>query len=108
MSAYEEVLVTVKYVRDRTGDPNAWQAGLAPNEVAAVITPTARPEQLSAILLKIRQQHSGLFAAGAPGGPTKSPRGVLEAPSDRGEGDAATAMADAEAALAHQNSASSQ
>jgi Domain of unknown function (DUF4226) len=108
MSAYEEVLVTVKYVRDRTGDPNAWQAGLARNEVAAVITPTARPEQLSAILQKIRQQHSGLFAAGAPGGPTKSPGGVPEAPSDRGEGDAATAMADAEAALAHQNSASSQ
>src|ERR1700740_864771 len=74
----------------------------------ALITPTTRPEQLSAILQKICHQHSGLFAAGAPGGPTKSPRGVLEAPSDRGEGDAATAMADAEAALAHQNSASSQ
>jgi hypothetical protein len=108
MSAYEEVLVTVKYVRDRTGDPNAWQAGLAPNEVAAVITPTTRPEQLSAILHKIRQQHSGLFAAGASGGPTKSPVGVLDAPSAREAGDAAAAMADAEAALAHQNSASSQ
>ncbi len=108
MSAYEEVLVAVKYVRDHTGDPNAWQAGLAPNEVAAVVTPTTRPEQLSAILHKIRQQHSGLFTAGALGGPTKSPVGVLDAPSGREEGDAAEAMADAEAALAHQNSASSQ
>jgi Domain of unknown function (DUF4226) len=108
MSAYEELLVTVKYVRDRTGDPNAWQAGLAPNEVAAVVTPTTRPEQLSAILHKIRQQHSGLFAAGAQGGPIKSPVGVLDAPSGREEGDAAAAMADAEAALAHQNSVSSQ
>jgi hypothetical protein len=108
MSAYEDVLVTVKYVRDRTGDPNAWQAGLAPSEVAAVITPTTRPEQLSAILHKIREQHASLFAAGASGGPTKSPVGVLDAPSGREEGDAAAAMADAEAALAHQNSASSQ
>jgi hypothetical protein len=108
MSAYEEVLVTVRYVRDRTGDPNAWQAGLAPNEVAAVITPTTQPEQLSAILHKIRQQHLGVFPAGAPGGPTKSPVGILEASPDREEGDAADAMADAEAALAHQNSASSQ
>src|ERR1700740_2671044 len=105
MSAYEEVLVTVKYVRDRTGDPNAWQAGLAPNEVAAVVTPTTRPEQLSAILHKIRQQHSGLFASG---GATKSPVGVPAAASGREEGDAAAAMADAEAALAQQNSASSQ
>jgi Domain of unknown function (DUF4226) len=109
MSAYEELLAAIRYVRDRTGDPNAWQAGLAPGEVAAVITPTTRSEQLEAIVLKIRQQHSDLFGAAPPGAPpTRTPTGVPGAPSDREEGDAAEAMADAEAALAHQNSASSQ
>src|SRR5246127_724082 len=108
MSVYEELLATVKLVRDRTGDPNAWQAGLAPSEVAAVISPTTRPEQIEAIRRKIRQQHSGLFGAGIPGGlGTRPPSGAPEAPPDRPEGDAAEAMADAEAALAHQNSASS-
>ncbi len=82
----------VRYLRDRTGDPNAWQAGLTPAEVAAVITPTTRPDQLEVILRKIRQQHSGV--------PGASP--------DGGEGDAAEAMADAEAALAHQNSATAR
>jgi hypothetical protein len=93
MSVYEELIATIKDVRDRTGDPNAWQAGLTPSEVTAVITPTTRPEQLEAILRRIRQQHPDLFGAGNPGG---------------GDGGAAEAMADAEAALAHQNSASSQ
>ncbi|UXA07211.1 DUF4226 domain-containing protein [Mycobacterium sp. SMC-2] len=88
MSAHEELLAAVKYVRDRTGDPNAWQAGLSPRELAAVITPTTRPEQLQAIAGKIRQQY-----AAAP---------------DREKGEAAEAIAHAEAALAHQNSASSQ
>ena len=27
MSTYDELLATVKVVRDRTGDPNAWQIG---------------------------------------------------------------------------------
>src|ERR1700757_1270099 len=109
MSAYEELLAAIRYVRDRTGDPNAWQAGLAPGEVAAVITPTTRSEQLEAIVLKIRQQHSDLFGAAPPGAPpTRTPTGVPGAPSDREEGDAAEAMADAEAAVAHQNSGSSQ
>src|SRR6516164_4069611 len=102
MSVYEQLLSTVKYVRDRTGDPNAWQAGLAPNEVTAVITPTSRREQLEAVLRKIRQQHSDLFGAGTPGGPAGKPTpGIPEVPSERGEGGAAEAMADAEAALAH-------
>jgi hypothetical protein len=109
MSAYEELFAAVKYVRDRTGDPNAWQAGLTPSEVAAVISPTTRPEQLEVIVRKIRQQHSDLFGAGTPGATsTRPPTGVPGAPSDRADGDAAEAMADAEAALAQQNSASSQ
>src|SRR6201984_2632253 len=109
MSAYEELLAAIKYVRDRTGDPNAWQTGLAPGEGGAGITPTPRPERLEPIVRKIRQQHSDLFGARIPGAEsTRPPTGVPEAPSDREEGDAAEAMAEAEAALAHQNSASSQ
>jgi hypothetical protein len=95
MSTYDELINTIKSVRDCTGDSNAWQTGLAPNEVTAVITPTTRPEQLDAIVRKIRQQHSDIFGAGVP-------------QSDREQGEAAEAMAGAEAALAHQNSTSSQ
>jgi Domain of unknown function (DUF4226) len=110
MSTYDELLATVKRVRDRTADPNAWQTGLTPNELAAVVTPTTRSEQLDAILLKIRKQHPDLFDARTmPGGPpTTRMSGVPAAPSDREQGDAAEAIADAEAALAHQNSAISQ
>ena len=100
MSTYDELLAVVKSVRDRTGDPNAWQTGLTPNEVAAVITPTTGSEQLVAILDKIRQRHPAVFGAGT------TPDG--EPPSGREQGEAAEAIADAEAALAHQNSASSQ
>lgn len=108
MSVYDDVLAVVNYVRDRTGDPNAWQTGLAPSEVTAVITPTTGPVQLEAILRKIRQQHADLFGAGTSAGPP--PRlGAETAPPPDGEtGDAADAIANAEAALAQQNSASSQ
>ena len=110
MSTYNELLAVVKSVRDRTGDPNAWQTGLTPKEVAAVVIPTTRSEQLEVIVGKIRQQHPDLFGIGAaPGGaPTRRPAGVPATPSDREQGEAAEAIADAEAALAHQNSASSQ
>jgi hypothetical protein len=95
MSTYDELLAVVKAVRDRTGDPNAWQMGLAPNEIAAAITPSTRSEQLDTILSRIRRQHPDVFGAGST-------------PSDQEQGEAAQAMATAEAALAHQNSASSQ
>jgi hypothetical protein len=100
MSTYDELLGTVKVVRDRTGDPNAWQAGLTPTELTAVVTPTTLSEDLAAILAKIRRQHPDLFDARAmPAGP---------GPSNRSEGAAAEAIAGAEAALSQQNSASSQ
>lgn len=108
MSAYDDLLAAVKYVRDRTGDPNAWQTGLAPAEVTAVITPTTRPEQVEAILRKIRQQHAGVFGAGTAGPPVQRPSADTSAPLDRESGAAADAIANAEAALAQQNSASSQ
>jgi len=81
MSTYQDLLDAVRYALDRTGDQNAWQAGLTPNEVRAVVAPTTPPGQLDAIVAKIRQHQ---------------------------EGDAAAAITEAEAALAHQNSASSQ
>ncbi|BBY23728.1 hypothetical protein MSTO_39330 [Mycobacterium stomatepiae] len=99
MSTYDELLATVKVVRDRTGDPNAWQTGLTPTELAAMITPTTRPEQLDMILAKIRRQHPGVFGSGV--------ESSAPAPQ-QSEGTTAEAIAGAEAALAHQNSASSQ
>lgn len=109
MSSYDDVLAAVKYIRDRTGDPNAWQAGLAPAEVTAVISPTTRPQQLEAILGKIRRQHADLFGTGAAGGAPARVPSAETAPPPAGEtGQAADAIAHAEAALAHQNSASSQ
>ena len=98
MSTHRDVLAVVKQIRDRTGDPNAWQTGLTPNEVVAVVTPTTRPEQLETVLSRIRQQHPDVFGVAAA-----DPRAL---PPQQGE--AAKAIADAEAALAHQNSASSQ
>jgi hypothetical protein len=109
MSAYDELLAAVKSVRDHTGDPNAWQTGLAPTEVAAVTTPTTRPDQLETIVRKIRRQHADLFGSGTPGAPaTRRPSAEPAAPPDRETGDAAVAIASAEGALARQNSASSQ
>lgn len=99
MSGYDELLAAVKDVQDRTGDPNAWQNGLAPNDVAAVLNPTTSPERVGDILRKIRQQHPG---APPPAGPAPG------APPDREQGEAAEAIARAEAVLAQQNSASSQ
>lgn len=109
MSAYDDLLATVKDVRDRTGDPNAWQTGLAPTEVSAVITPTTRTGQLEAIARKIRQQHADVFGpAPANASPTGRPIERTATPPDRESGAAADAIASAEAALAQQNSASSQ
>src|ERR1700739_2616293 len=101
MSTHDELLATIKRIRDRTGDPNAWQTGLTPNELAAVVTPTTRSEQLDAILLKIRQQHPDLFDARTmPGRSPTAPRsGTPAAPSDREQGAAAEAIGTAEGAL---------
>jgi len=103
MSTHEELLAAVKLLRERTGDPNAWQQGLAPAEVAAVTSPATGPHELDAILAKIRRQHPALFDTGVPAAP-----GVAAPPADRESGEAAEAIAQAEAVLAHQNSACAQ
>jgi hypothetical protein len=105
MSAYDDLIGAIGDLQARTGDPLAWQAGLTPDEVAAVLTPTTPPGQLDAIVRTIRQHHPDVFGTAAPGAP---PLPAGDASSDRHQGEAAEAMAGAEAALAHQNSASSQ
>ena len=96
MTTYQDLVETMRLIQERTGDPLAWMAGLTPDErIAAVSPPTSGP-QLSEILAKIRRQHPDLFYPSAPARP------------DRADGDAAKAIADAEAALAHQNSVTSQ
>jgi Domain of unknown function (DUF4226) len=97
MSTYSDLLAVLKYVGGRTGDPNAWLVGLTPDEVAAVVTPWTSSAQLDAIVAKIRQQHPDLFGSPAPATPGEPQQGA-----------AAEAIATAEAALAHQNSANAQ
>ncbi|BBX64222.1 hypothetical protein MSAS_33960 [Mycobacterium saskatchewanense] len=106
MSVHDELLAAVASIRDRTGDANAWQAGLTPDEVTAVVNPATGSERLAAILSKIRAQHPELFGAPATGGP---PGGLPPQPvPDGARGDAAEAIWRAEAALAQQNSVTSQ
>ncbi|WP_310777629.1 DUF4226 domain-containing protein [Mycobacterium sp. Z3061] len=97
MTTYQDLVDTMRLIQERTGDPLAWMAGLTPDERIAAVSPPTSGTQLAEILVKIRRQHPDLFP------PTNSP-----APPDRADGDAAKAIADAEAALAHQNSMTSQ
>src|SRR6478609_8711545 len=99
MSTYQDLVDAMRRIQERTGDPHAWMTGLTPDEVTAVLTPLTPLPQVDAILAKIRQQHSELFSSPPPQAPV---------PSGRAEGDAAKAIGDAEAALAQQNSATSQ
>ena len=109
MSAHDDLLAAITQVRDRTGDPNAWQTGLMPTEVTAAITPTTHSEQLETIVRKIRRQHADVFGTAIAGNPPSRPPSAEDRTSpDHETGDAAEAIASAEAALAQQNSASSQ
>ncbi len=96
MTTYQDLADTMRLIQERTGDPLAWMAGLTPDERIAAVSPLTTGPQLADILAKIRRQHPDLFVPSAP------------APPDRADGDAAKAIADAEAALAHQNSVTSQ
>src|SRR6516165_5678658 len=90
--------------------------GLTPQDVTDVVTVFgASPQRLDGVIARIRQQHPDLFdqrtgemivpPQTAPAGP--GPR-LGDRASDRQEGEAADAIRDAEAALAHQNSATAQ
>ncbi|MDP7723089.1 DUF4226 domain-containing protein [Mycobacterium sp. TY814] len=96
MTIYQDLADTMRLIQERTGDPVAWMAGLTPDDRIAAVSPLTSGAQLAEILAKIRRQHPDVFpVAAAP-------------PPDRADGDAARAIADAEAALAHQNSVTSQ
>jgi hypothetical protein len=108
------VLAAVEHVKQCTGDPKAWLAGLTPQDVTDVVTVFgASPQRLDGVIATIRQQHPDLFDSRTGGmivPPQRGPAGRLPAnpASDRQEGEAADAIRDAEAALAHQNSATAQ
>lgn len=105
MSTYQDLVDAMRRIQERTGDPLAWQSGLSPYEVTAVLAPITPVTELDAILAKIRQQHAELFNPPPTPPPSAPPS---QTPSERADGDAARAIADAEAALAHQNSVTSQ
>ena len=119
MATPNDVLAAVEHVKECTGDPKAWLTGLAPQEITDAMTVfTASPQRLDGVIAKIRQQHPDLFdrRTGKMIVPSQTrPAGRLspdpqpdERAPDRQEGAAADAIRDAEAALAHQNSASAQ
>ena len=119
MSGPKDVLAAVEHVNKCTGDPNAWMAGLTPQQVADAATVFGvSPQRLDGILARIRRQHPDLFdprsgetivpsqTGPADRRPASPPPGN-RAP-DHQEGDAADAIRGAEAALAHQNSTTAQ
>jgi hypothetical protein len=111
MATANDLLAAVEHVKDCTGDPKAWLTGLTPQDIRDAMTAfTASPQRLDGVIARIRQQHPDLFAprTGKMIVPSQTgPAGRLPAP-DRQEGAAADAIRDAEAALAHQNSATAQ
>ena len=119
MATPDDVLAAVEHIKECTGDPAAWLAGLTPQDITDVVTIfTASPQRLDGIIATIRQQHPDLFdsrtgemmvpprtgpAGRRPAGPQPD-----NPAADRQEGAAADTIRDAEAALAHQNSATAQ
>jgi hypothetical protein len=119
MATPDDVLAAVEHVKECTGDAKAWLTGLTPQDAADVATVfAASPSRLDGVVSHIRQQHPDLFdsktgamlfpAPNAPAGHRPANPQPNEPASDHQEGDAADAIRNAEAALAHQNSAIAQ
>src|SRR6202007_1692523 len=100
-------------------DPKAWMTGLTSQDVTDVVTVFgASPQRLDGVVARIRQQHPDLFDPRTgemvfPPQPRPSDRRPPSPQpghpaSDHQEGVAADTIRDAEAALAHQNSATAQ
>jgi hypothetical protein len=108
MATPNDLLAAVEHVKQCTGDPKAWLTGLSPQDISVATTAfTASPQRLDGVIAAIRQQHPDLFdprdgALAVPSQPSAA------AAPDHQEGAAADAIRDAEAALAHQNSATAQ
>lgn len=108
MATPNDVLAAIEHVKQCTGDPKAWLTGLTAQDATDVVTIfAASPQRLDGLLDRIRRQHPDLFnpTSGKMLFPPRPTGGVV---SDHQEGDAADAIRDAEAALAHQNSAIAQ
>ncbi|MGA8547046.1 MAG: DUF4226 domain-containing protein [Mycobacterium sp.] len=104
MATRDDLLAAVEHVTGCTGNPKAWLTGLTPQDITdATTVSTASPQRLDGIIARIRQQHPDLFDART--GTMIVPSRI---PSDHQEGAAADAIRYAEAALAHQNSATAQ
>jgi hypothetical protein len=119
MATPDDVLAAIEHVKECTGDQQAWLAGLTPQDVADAATIfAASPRRLDGLVATIRQQHPDLFNPTTgemifPARTGPAVRRPATAPpdgpaSDHQEGDAAEAIRNAEAALAHQNSAAAQ
>jgi Domain of unknown function (DUF4226) len=114
MATPSDVLAAVEHVNECTGNPKAWLTGLTPQDITDAMTVfTASPQRLDGVIARIHQQHPELFdprtsemifpSQTGPAGPQPP-----DPQPDRQEGAAADAIRDAEAALAHQNSATAQ
>ncbi len=114
MATPSDVLAAVEHVKQCTGDPKAWLTGLTPQDVTDVVTVfAASPERLDGVIARIRQQHPDLFdpRTGRMVSSQAGPAGRVPAnplTEEHQEGAAADAIRNAEAALAHQNSATAQ
>jgi Domain of unknown function (DUF4226) len=114
MATPNDVLAAVEHVNECTGDPKAWLTGLTSQDITDAMTVfTASPQRLDGVIARIHQQHPDLFdpRTGKMIFPSQTgPAGRLppDPQPDRQEGAAADAIRDAEAALAHQNSATAQ
>jgi hypothetical protein len=108
MATANDVLAVVEHVNQCTGDPKAWLTGLTPQDITDATTVfTASPQRLDGVIARIRQQHPDLFDPRTGTMIVPSPASSTPA-ADRQEGAAADAIRNAEAALAHQNSATAQ
>ncbi|MBV9722906.1 MAG: DUF4226 domain-containing protein [Mycobacterium sp.] len=119
MATPNDVLAAIEHVTECTGNQQAWLTGLTPQEVADAATIfAASPRRLDGLIYQIRQHHPDLFDPTTgemvfPARPGPASRRPTTAPPDgtasaHQEGDAADAIRNAEAALAHQNSATAQ
>jgi hypothetical protein len=96
VATYRDLLDAIARVRSVTGDPDAWKKGLTGDDVTTACNPAGPPDALGAVLAKVTAAHPEVFLSGSTNGPSVPPPRT-------GEGAAAEAIRDAEAALAHQN-----
>ena len=96
MASYHDLLDAIARIRSVTGDPDSWQKGLTGEDVTIVCNPASPAAELGAVLAKVTAAHPEVFLAASPAGAPFPPPRI-------GEGAAADAIREAEAALAHQN-----